>query len=67
MVVGEQKRIYPLNAMQWAMYEEWTEDPLMTQYNLMVCVDVPNERCDGTRGRTACQRVLDAQRYMHAH
>ena len=53
--------------MQWEMYEEWTEDASMTQYNLLVCVDVPRERCDAQRAREACQAVLDGQRYMHAH
>ena len=67
MAVDEKKRIYPLNAMQWEMYEEWSEDPSMTQYNLLVCVDVPKERCDSKRAREACQKVIDGQRYLHVH
>ncbi|MCR4920185.1 MAG: GNAT family N-acetyltransferase [Bacteroidaceae bacterium] len=61
------QRTYPVNAMQWEMFEEWSEDPSMTQYNLLVCVDVPRERCDAERARRACQRVLDGQRYLHIH
>ena len=66
-MTNERKRLYPLNAMQWEMYEEWTEDASMTQFNLLVCVDVPRERCDAQRAREACQAVLGGQRYMHAH
>lgn len=61
------RRIYPMNAMQWEMYEEWSEDPEMTQYNLLVCVDVPAERLDRQRACRACQQVLDGQRYFHAY
>ena len=60
-------RIYPMNAMQWEMYEEWSEDPTMTQYNLTVCVDVPRSKCSSDRMLSACQAVLDAQRYFHIH
>ncbi len=67
LAAAERRRTYPLNAMQWEMYEEWSEDTSMTQYNLLVCVDVPRERCDGQRACRACQAVLDGQRYMHAH
>jgi len=65
MANGTCTRIYPMNAMQWEMYEEWCEDPAMTQYNLTVCVDVPRDKCSSERMRSACQAVLDAQRYLH--
>ena len=67
LAAAERRRTYPLNAMQWEMYEEWSEDPEMTQYNLLVCVDVPVERLDRQRACRACQQVLDGQRYFHAH
>ena len=67
MANGTCTRIYPMNAMQWEMYEEWSEDPAMTQYNLTVCVDVPRDKCSSERMRSACQAVLDAQRYLHIH
>ena len=67
MMNNLRSRIYPLNAMQWEMYEEWSEDPTMTQYNLTVCVDVPRSKCSSDRMLSACQAVLDAQRYFHIH
>ena len=55
MANGTCTRIYPMNAMQWEMYEEWSEDPAMTQYNLTVCVDVPRDKCSSERMRSACR------------
>ena len=60
-------RIYPMNAMQWEMYEEVCEYRNLTQYNVTVCVDVPRDKCSPDRMRKACQEVLDKQRYFHIH
>lgn len=60
-------RIYPMNAMQWLMYEDVRKRPVLTQYNMTVCVDVPRDKCSPNRMLKACQEILDKQRYLHIH
>lgn len=67
MTVDEKKRIYPMNALQWDMYEDACQCPTMTGFNVTVCVDVPCDKCSPERMLKACQDVLDNQRYFHIH
>ena len=58
---------YPMNALQWETYEEWNQDRAMTEYNTILAAEMPRARVDASRIASACQRVLDSQRYLHAH
>ena len=66
LAMSEQRRIYPLNAMQREMYKDVREHPSVTQYNMTVCVDVPRDKCSPYRMHKACQEVLDKQRYGYS-
>jgi hypothetical protein len=56
---------YPMNALQWETYEEFLQDPELTQHNTTVCM--PFERSSAQRFQRAMQRMLDEQRYLHIH
>lgn len=56
---------YPLNALQWETYEEFLEDPQLTQHNTDVCL--PFERSSAGRFLRAMQQIIDEQRYLHVH
>ena len=56
-----------MNALQWETYEEWNQDRAMTEYNTILAAEMPRARVDASRIASACQRVLDSQRYLHAH
>lgn len=56
---------YPLNALQWETYEEFLQDPELTQHNTTVCM--PFERSSAQRFQRAMQQMLDEQRYLHVH
>ena len=57
--------IYPMSAIQWETYEEFLQDPLLTQHNITLCM--PFERSSAQRFQRAMQRMLDEQRYLHVH
>ena len=56
---------YPLSAIQWEAYDEFLEDPKLTQHNVTVCM--PFERSSAQRFLRAMQNMLDEQRYLHIH
>ena len=56
---------YPLSAIQWEAYDEFLEDPHLTQHNTAVCM--PFERSSAQRFVRAMQQMLDEQRYLHIH
>jgi len=56
---------YPLSAIQWEAYDEFMEDPKLTQHNVTVCM--PFERSSAQRFLRAMQNMLDQQRYLHIH
>ena len=56
---------YPLNAIQWEAYDEFMEDPHLTQHNTTVCM--PFERSSAQRFARAMQKMLDEHRYLHIH
>ncbi len=66
-LVCEIRVIYPMNAMQEEMYDDWDDDRTMTQYNTTVAVDFPRDKVAMGRVIRACQLVLDNQRYLHSH
>ena len=56
---------YPLSAIQWEAYEEFLQDPHLTQHNTAPCM--PFERSSAQRFLRAMQQMLDEQRYLHIH
>ncbi|MBR0263851.1 MAG: hypothetical protein IJQ60_08200, partial [Prevotella sp.] len=56
---------YPLSAIQWETYDEFLEDPQLTQHNVAPCM--PFERSSAQRFLRAMQNMLDEQRYLHIH
>ena len=56
---------YPLSAIQWEAYEEFLQDPHLTQHNTAPCM--PFERSSAQRFLRAMQQMLDEQRYLHVH
>ena len=56
---------YPLSAIQWETYEEFLQDPQLTQHNTTVCM--PFERSSAQRFLRAMQQMLDEHRYLHIH
>ena len=56
---------YPLSAIQWETYEEFLQDPELTQHNTAVCM--PFERSSAQRFLRAMQQMLDEHRYLHIH
>ena len=56
---------YPLSAIQWETYEEYLQDPQLTQHNTAPCM--PFERSSAQRFLRAMQQMLDEQRYLHIH
>lgn len=67
MIDMKESITYPMNALQWETYEEWNQDRAMTQYNTTIAAVMPRTRVDASRMTSACQRVLDSQRYLHTH
>lgn len=59
--------VYPMNAMQWETYDEWNQNRAMTEYNIVVASELPRDKFDPNRISDGCQKVLDSQRYLHAH
>ena len=56
-----------MNAMQWEIYDEWNQNRVMTEYNIVVATELPRDKFDPNRISDGCQKVLDSQRYLHAH